>query len=145
MSFLTSPSPFIDQVIAPSCSFMSYPISTLGMVRPLTLVGLRLHPSSANTPTSASFMPLTDSQLLRYGLHSKPTRRKSTPECAVHPKLSRLSSKESTQPSATLSYLDPSKLKRKRMDISFILSSSNWDAHEDPIYGYTRTDFDYKA
>ena len=31
------------------------------------------------------------------------------------------------------------------MDHSFILSSSNWDAHEDPIYGYTRTDFDYKA
>ena len=116
--------------------------STLGMVRPLSLVELQLHPSTANTPMAASFIRLTDSQLLRYGLHRTPTRHKFTPKCTVQPKLAQLSSKEGTQPSATLSYLNPSKLKRKRMNHSFVLSSSNWDAHEDPIYGYTRTDFE---
>ena len=145
MSSLTSPSPFIDQVVAPAHSFMSHPISTLGMVRPLSLLELQLHPSVANTPTSGSFRQLTGAQLLRYGLTSKPKRLQSTPKYTVQPKLSQPSSKEGTQHSDTLSYLDPSKLKRKRIDHSFVLTSSNWDAHEDSIYGYTRTDFDYKA
>ena len=148
MSSLTSPSPFTNQVTAPFHSYYSLPISTLGMVRPLSTLEQQLHLGMANTPTSGSFVKklrLTDSQLLRYRLTTKPKTPKSKPKYTVQPRLSQPPSNGGTRPSDTLSYLDPAKLKRKRMDDSFILSSTNWDAHEDPIYGYTRTDFDYKA
>ena len=118
------------------------------MVRPLSSLEQQLHPSMANTPTSASFVKklrLTEAQLLRYSLSNTSKPLKSKPKYTVQPRLFRPPSNGGTRPSDTLSYLDPAKLKRKRMDDSFVSSSTNWDAHEDPIYGYTRTDFDYKA
>ena len=86
-------------------------------------------------------MRLPDSQLLRYGLPRAPKRHKATSKRAVQLKLAQLSSKEDMQSSAALPYLDPSALKRNRVDLSFVLSSSNWDAHEGPVYGYTCTSF----
>ena len=132
MSSLTSPSPFTDQVTAPCHSYCPSPISILGMVRPLSSLEQQLHPSMANTPTSASFVKklrLTEAQLLRYSLSNTSKPLKSKPKYTVRPRLFRPPSNGGTRPSDTLSYLDPAKLKRKRMDDSFVSSSTNWDAH----------------
>ena len=55
------------------------------------------------------------------------------------------SSVEVVRPSAPLSYLDPSKLKRKRLSVGFVSSAATWDVHQHPVYGYTNTDFDYQS
>ena len=97
-------------------------------------------------PTSASCMQLSPSMLLRYGLkrlkRKQPKQRSVTG--TVKPRLPS-SSVELVQPSATLSYLDPSKAKRKRLSVNYSSSAVIWDAHDDPVYGYTNTAFDYRS
>ena len=116
----------------------------LGLVRPLTPFELCLHSSVANAPTSASYMRLSPSMRQHYGLQKPSKQRKVKKRSAVQ-QGQPSSSVEAVRPSVPLSYLDPSKLKRKRLSVGFVSSAATWDAHQHPLYGYTDTDFDYQA
>ena len=101
-----------------------------------------LHADMANTPTSASFMQLSPSMGLRYGFKRSNLKQKLSK--VATPRLPS-SSVELVQPVATLSYLDPSKAKRKRLSVNYSSSAVVWDAHDDPVYGYTNGAFDYRS
>ena len=121
----------------------SSPIPLLGLVRPLTSLELCLHSSMANAPTSASYMRLSPLMLQRYGLQ-KPSKQRKVKKRSKGQQSQPSSSVASTHPPAPVSYLDSSKLKRKRLSVGFVSSEATQDAHQHPVYGYANTDFDYQ-
>ena len=79
-----------------------------------------------------NYMQLSPSMVQRYSLQTASKRRKVKRSGTVQ-QGQPSSSVEVVQPSAPLSHLDPSKLKRKRLTVNFVSSAATWDAHEDPV------------